>query len=63
MKSNKYYQNLIFKDCMIIPFENLKGTIIAVFITKKGVEYQVRYYADFEQKTEYFFEKEIEVIQ
>jgi len=55
------YEELINKDCTIIPFENLKGTIIAIFITKKGVEYQVRYYADFEQKTEYFFDWEINI--
>ena len=55
------YETLINKHCNIKPFENLKGTILAVFITKKGVEYQVRYYADFEQKTEYFFDWEIEI--
>lgn len=52
------YENLIDlieKSCKIIPFENLTGTIIGIYITKKGIEYQVRYYSNFEQKTEYFF--------
>ena len=49
------YWNDEYRSCEIIPFEKLKGTIIAVFITKKGVEYQVRYYLNGEQKTEYFF--------
>jgi hypothetical protein len=46
-------------DCEIKPFEYLKGTIIAIFITKKGIEYQVRYYMNGEQKTDYFFDWEI----
>lgn len=49
------YENLIEKPCKIIPFENLTDTIIGIYITKKGIEYQVRYYSNFEQKTEYFF--------
>jgi len=53
------YENLIEKSCKIIPFENLTGTIIGIYITKKGIEYQVRYYSNFEQKTEYFFEWEL----
>ena len=57
------YEELINKDCEIIPFEMLKGTILAVFITKKGVEYQVRYYLNGEQKTEYFFDWEINVYE
>ncbi len=55
------YKDLINKSCKIIPFEMLEGTIIAVFITKKGVEYQVRYYLDGEQKTDYFFDWEISI--
>lgn len=57
------YEELINKDCEIIPFEKLKGTIIAVFITKKGVEFQVRYYLNGEQKTDYFFDWEINVYE
>lgn len=56
---NKFF-DLIEKPCKIIPFEYLSGVIIAVFITKKGIEYQVRYYLDGEQRTDYFFEWEIE---
>jgi len=55
------YEDLINKPCKIIPFEYLKGVLLAVFITKKGVEYQVRYYLNGEQKTEYFFNWEIEL--
>lgn len=54
------YELLINCSCIIKPFDDLKGTIIAVFITKKGVEYQVRYYLNGEQKTDYFFDWEIE---
>lgn len=57
------YSELINRSCSIIPFEMLHGTIIAVFITKKGVEYQVRYYLDGEQKTDYFFDWEINVYE
>lgn len=55
-------ESIINKRCKITPFEGLDGVIIAIFITKKGVEYQVRYYIDGEQKTEYFFDWEIEII-
>lgn len=44
------YKELINKPCIIIPFENLQGIITAIFINKKGVEYQVRYYLNGEQK-------------
>ncbi len=57
------YENLINSPCKIKPFEDLDGIIIAVFITKKGVEYQVRYYLNGEQKTDYFFDWEIKDIQ
>ena len=54
--------DLINHDCEIKPFEYLKGTIIAIFITKKGIEYQVRYYMNGEQKTDYFFDWEIIIV-
>jgi len=54
------YTKLINTRCHIRPFEMLGGVITGVFITKKGVEYQVRYYMNAEQKTEYFFDWEIE---
>lgn len=53
------YESLINTSCLITPLEDLKGTIIAVYITRKGIEYQVRYYLNGEQKTEYFFDWEI----
>lgn len=53
-------ESFINKECKIKPLE-LKGIIIALYITKKGVEYQVRYYWNGEQKTEYFFDWEIDI--
>lgn len=57
------YVNLLYKKCKIKPLENLEGIIIAVFITKKGVEYQVRYYIDGRQEDTYFLDFEIELIE
>ncbi len=51
----------INQPCIIKPFE-INGHIIAIFITKKGVEYQCRYYLNGEQKSEYFFNWEIEIL-
>ena len=53
------FENLIFQTCYIKPFEYLNGTIIAVHISLKGIEYQVRYYLNGEQRTDYFFNHEI----
>jgi len=53
------YENLINKTCYIKPFEYLDGVIIAVHISLKGIEYQVRYYLNGEQKTDYFFDWEV----
>lgn len=52
------YKEYINKNCKIIPFD-CRGTIIGVYITGKGIEFQVRYYMNGEQKTDYFFEWEI----
>lgn len=54
------FENCINMPCKIMPFENLKGIIIGVYITKKGIEYEVRYYMNGEQKTNYFFDWEID---
>lgn len=56
------YEKLINKKCKIIPFENLDGIITGIYISKKGIEYQIRYYMNCEQKIEYFFDFEIEVL-
>lgn len=36
--------DLIYKDCIIIPFENLEGKIIAITQSKRGTEFEVRYF-------------------
>ena len=61
MKSNKYYHDLIQQKCRILPFD-IEGIILSVFITKRGIEYQCKYYLDGEVHTEYFFDWEVEVI-
>jgi hypothetical protein len=53
--------NILFNSCTIKPLE-IKGIIVGIYITTKGTEYQVRYYWNGEQKTEYFFDFEIEVL-
>ena len=55
------FEELINKKCKIIPFEKLEGIITGIYINKKGIEYQVRYYMNSEQKIEDFFDFEIEV--
>lgn len=52
----------IFKDCIIKPFENLEGKIVALNQSKKGTELQVRYYLNGEYKLEWFFDFDIELI-
>ena len=54
-------KKILFKYCRIKPLE-IKGVIVGIYITTKGTEYQVRYYWNGEQKTEYFFDFEIEVL-
>ena len=53
--------NLLNKECLIIPFENIKGVIIGIYYSKKGFEYQIRYYLNGKQETEYFFDWEIKI--
>lgn len=57
------YTDLIYSKCKIKPLEDLEGIITAVFITKKGVEYQVRYYFDGKQEDTYFLDFEVELIE
>jgi hypothetical protein len=35
------------------------ATVIAIFITKHGIEYQVRYFNNSKVEIEYFFEEEL----
>ena len=39
-----------------------KGRVLAIFITKKGIEYQIRYFDNAEVKTIYFFEDELKEV-
>ena len=59
--SLKTLYGLINHPCKIKPFD-INGHIISIFITKKGLEYQCRYYMQGEQKSEYFFDWEIEIL-
>jgi hypothetical protein len=54
------FENLLYKDCFIVPFERLPGKIVAINISKKGVEYQVRYYLNGEYKLEWFFDFDLD---
>lgn len=47
--------DLIYKDCIIIPFENLEGKIIAITQSKRETEFEVRYFFGGEYKVECFF--------
>lgn len=38
---------------------NSKGTVVAVYISDTGIQYNVRYFYNGEAKTVYFFEKEL----
>jgi hypothetical protein len=42
----------------ILPF-SCEGIVLAIFITKNGTEYQIRYYMDSKVLQEYFFESEL----
>lgn len=53
--------DVIYKDCVIIPFENLEGKIVAINQSKKGTEIQVRYFLNGEYKLEWFFDFDIEL--
>lgn len=50
----KTWQDLVFCPCEIKTLDNTKGYISSVCISYKGVEFQVRYYIDGEQRTEWF---------
>ena len=54
-----YSVKSLYSEVKIKPLENLTGTLLAVCLNKYGIEYQVRYYMNGEQKTEWFLEQEI----
>lgn len=54
------FENLLYKDCFIVPFERLPEKIVAINISKKGVEYQVRYYLNGEYKLEWLFDFDLD---
>ena len=56
------YEDFINTPCHIKPLD-VTGTILAILITKRGTEYQVRYYLHGEQKTDYFFDWEIKTMK
>lgn len=53
--------DLIYKDCIIKPFENYPGKIVAVNQSKKGTELQVRYFINGEYKLEWLYDFDIEL--
>ena len=53
---------LVFKPCIIKPFENLDGMIVALNQSKKGTELQVRYFLNGEYKLDWFYDFDIELV-
>lgn len=53
------WEKLLYKNCYIIPFENLQGRIVAIMISKRGVELQVRYCLNGVYKLEWFFDFDV----
>lgn len=53
---------VIYKNCLIVPFDNLQGKIIALNQSKKGTELQVRYFLHGEYKLEWFYDFDIEIV-
>ena len=54
-------QSTIGKKCIILPFENIKGTIVAAWITTYGLQYEVRYYINSKQEQCYFLPEELDI--
>ena len=52
----------LYREVLIKPLDDLKGRLLAICMNKYGFEYQVRYYLNGEQKTEWFLEQEITLI-
>lgn len=62
-KMKKYLDDLIYRDCYILPFDNLEGKIVAITFSKTGVVYSVRYFLNGEYKIDDFFQFDIEIIE
>lgn len=59
----KLLDDLLYKDCYILPFEDLEGKIIGIHLSPKGVLYQVRYFINCEYRIDEFFDFDIEIIE
>lgn len=55
------FEHLIFRLCIIKPFENLEGVITAITQSKRGTELQVRYFINGEYKSDWFYDFDIEL--
>lgn len=53
---------IIYKQCKIIPFENLQDVIIAINQSKYGTELQVRYFWNGEYRKEWFPDFDIDLL-
>jgi len=53
---NKY---ALLQEVKIIPLDYLRGRIIAIFIGRNGIEYNVRYFHEGSCKEVYFYEDEL----
>lgn len=62
-KMKKYLDDLLYADCLIIPFEYLEGKIVAINISKAGIVYSVRYFLNGDYKIDDFFEFDIDLIK
>lgn len=62
-KMKKYLNNFLYKDCLILPFENEEGKIVGVHLTKNGLVYSVRYFLNGDYRIEDFFDFDIEVLE
>ncbi|MDD3236825.1 MAG: hypothetical protein PHV37_01850 [Candidatus Gastranaerophilales bacterium] len=62
MTENNIKKNFNFEigdQVTILALDGLKGRIKSIWITKHGVQYEVRYFYDATCKEVYFFEDEI----
>mgnify|MGYP007122041061 CR=1 FL=1 len=49
----------LYRPVLIKPLENMEGILLAICMNKYGFEYQIRYYNDGVQKTEWFLQDEV----
>lgn len=61
MKTTVSFDFKIGESVIVYPFDNMKGTVIAYFVDCNGrIQYQVRYFANNDVKTDYFFKEELQ---